>query len=64
MKAYIASSWFNPVANQEVNDIIEALSTNNFNFFSPRDFFVCPPSADLENQLMKEILNIFISVIL
>jgi len=50
MKAYIASSWFNPVANQEVNDIIEALSTNNFSFFSPRDFFVCPPSADLETQ--------------
>ena len=50
MKAYIASSWFNPVADKEVNDIIDALSDNNFEFFSPRDFFVCPPSADLETQ--------------
>ena len=50
MKAYIASSWFNPVADQEVNDIIEALKTNNFEFFSPRDFFVCPPTADLATQ--------------
>ena len=50
MKAYIASSWFNPVADQEVNDIISALKENNFEFFSPRDFFVCPPTADLETQ--------------
>jgi len=50
MKAYIASSWFNPVANQEVNDIISSLAENNFEFFSPRDFFVCPPGADLETQ--------------
>ena len=50
MKAYIASSWFNPVANQEVNDIIECLERNNFEIFSPRDFFVCPPNADLETQ--------------
>lgn len=50
MKAYIASSWFNPVANQEVNDIISALTDNEFDFFSPRDFFVCPPGADLETQ--------------
>ena len=28
MKAYLASSWFNPVANQEVDDIITALETN------------------------------------
>ena len=50
MKAYIASSWFNPVADQEVNDIINALESNGFEVFSPRDFFVCPPSADLETQ--------------
>lgn len=50
MKAYIASSWFNPVANQEVNDIISALDGNGFEFFSPRDFFVCPPDADLKTQ--------------
>ena len=51
MKAYIASSWFNPVANQEVNDIISSLENNNFEVFSPRDFFVCPPSADLQTQM-------------
>ena len=34
MKAYLASSWFNPVANQEVDDIISALETNNFEVFS------------------------------
>ena len=50
MKAYIASSWFNPTANQEVNDIISALDGNGFEFFSPRDFFVCPPGANLETQ--------------
>jgi len=50
MKAYIASSWFNPVANQEVNDIIHALESNGFEIFSPRDFFVCPPDADLATQ--------------
>ena len=50
MKAYIASSWFNPIANQEVDDIIDALGTNNFEIFSPRDFFVCPPTADLSTQ--------------
>ena len=50
MKAYIASSWFNPVANQEVNDIISALESNGFEVFSPRDFFVCPPTADLATQ--------------
>jgi len=50
MKAYIASSWFNPVADQEVNDIISALGDNDFEFFSPRDFFVCPPTADLQTQ--------------
>ena len=50
MKAYLASSWFNPVANQEVDDIISALETNNFEVFSPRDFFVCPPDADLTTQ--------------
>ena len=33
MKAYIASSWFNPVANQEVNDIISALDGNGFEIF-------------------------------
>jgi|TARA_R110001583_G_scaffold25188_6_gene91340 nucleoside 2-deoxyribosyltransferase len=50
MKAYIASSWFNPVADLEVNNIIESLKSNNFDFFSPRDFFVCPPTADLNTQ--------------
>ena len=50
MKAYIASSWFNPVANQEVDDIISTLEDSGFEFFSPRDFFVCPPDADLETQ--------------
>jgi len=50
MKAYIASSWFNPVANQEVDDIINALDSSGFEFFSPRDFFVCPPDADLNTQ--------------
>ena len=50
MKAYIASSWFNPVANKEVNDIISALEDSGFEFFSPRDFFVCPPDANLETQ--------------
>ena len=39
MKAYIASSWFNPVADQEVNNIISALESNGFEVFSPRDFF-------------------------
>ncbi len=50
MKAYIASSWFNPTANQEVNDIIDSLTKNGFDIFSPRDYFVCPPTADLETQ--------------
>ena len=50
MKAYLASSWFNPVANQEVDDIIQALTENGFEVFSPRDFFVCPPTADLKTQ--------------
>ena len=50
MKAYLASSWFNPVANQEVDDIISALTSNGFEVFSPRDFFVCPPGADLSTQ--------------
>lgn len=50
MKAYIASSWFNSTANQEVNDIITALDDNGFEIFSPRDFFVCPPTASLDVQ--------------
>jgi len=50
MKAYIASSWFNTTANQEVNDIITALDSNGFEIFSPRDFFVCPPTASLDVQ--------------
>ena len=50
MKAYIASSWFNPIANQEVDDIISTLETNNFGVFSPRDFFFFLPTADLKTQ--------------
>jgi nucleoside 2-deoxyribosyltransferase len=50
MKAYIASSWFNPVAYQEVEDIKTALTDAGFEYFSPKDFFVCPPTADLETQ--------------
>lgn len=50
MKAYIASSWFSPTAFQEVEDMKAALENNGYEYFSPKDFFVCPPSADLETQ--------------
>ena len=46
MKAYIASSWFNPVANKEVDDIKQALEDAGFDLFSPRDHLICPASAD------------------
>jgi len=50
MKAYIASSWFTPAAFEEVEMIKTLLTKNNFEYFSPKDFFVCPPTADLDTQ--------------
>jgi|TARA_Y100000034_G_C6830797_1_gene374981 nucleoside 2-deoxyribosyltransferase len=50
MKAYIASSWFTPAAFEEVETIKSLLTKNGFEYFSPKDFFVCPPSADLTTQ--------------
>jgi len=50
MKAYIASSWFTPTAFEEVEMIKTLLTKNNFEYFSPKDFFVCPPTADLDTQ--------------
>ena len=50
MKAYIASSWFTPSAFEEVEAIKKSLTKHSFEYFSPKDFFVCPPSADLNTQ--------------
>jgi len=50
MKAYIASSWFTPPAFEEVEMIKEMLTKHQFEYFSPKDFFVCPPTADLKTQ--------------
>ena len=50
MKAYIASSWFTPTAFEEVETIKELLSKHGFEYFSPKDFFICPPTADLNTQ--------------
>ena len=50
MKAYIASSWFTPTAFEEVETIKSLLTKNGFDYFSPKDFFVCPPTADLKTQ--------------
>lgn len=50
MRAYIASSWFNPAAFQEVEDIKQALSDTGFEYFSPKDFFIAPPTADSATQ--------------
>ena len=47
MKAYIASGWFNPEWLQEVEDLKSALSDTGFDFFSPKDFFICAPNADI-----------------
>ena len=50
MKAYIASSWFTPAAFEEVETIKKLLTKNGFKYFSPKDFFICPPTADLTTQ--------------
>lgn len=50
MKAYIASSWFTPSAFEEVETIKELLIKNGYDYFSPKDFFICPPTADLQTQ--------------
>lgn len=50
MNAYIASSWFNPTAFQEVEDIKQALTDAGFGYFSPKDFFIAPPTADRATQ--------------
>lgn len=46
MECYIASSWFNPVANKEVDDIKQALTDAGYDLFSPRDHLICPADAD------------------
>lgn len=50
MKCYIASGWFNPEWMQEVEDLKTALSDANFEYFSPKDFFTCSPTANIETQ--------------
>lgn len=47
---YIASGWFSPEWLQEVEDIKSVLDKNNLNYFSPKDFAICPEEAGLGFQ--------------
>lgn len=50
LKVYLASGWFTPVAAEEVTNLEALLTKMNFDMASPRQIFVCPPSATKEVQ--------------
>ena len=49
-KCYIASGWFSPEWLREVEDIKETLEKHSLDYFSPKDFAICPEDAGLNFQ--------------
>jgi hypothetical protein len=49
-KCYIASGWFSPEWEKEVESIKATLDSVGCKYFSPKDFFVCPPDATADVQ--------------
>lgn len=46
MKAYIAAPFFNLEQIAVIDKIKEILTKHDIDYFSPKDEFICPPTAD------------------
>jgi len=49
-KIYLASGWFTPEAFNDVDVLEETLDNLEFDVFSPRREFICPPDAPKDVQ--------------
>ena len=57
-KAYFASGWFNPKADEEERRVLKKLRDLGFKVFSPRDSFVLTPNATEEERNMVFAENV------
>lgn len=46
MRVYIASGWFNKEQQEDLDIIKKCLGKGYFDYFSPKDEFICSPTAD------------------
>jgi len=50
MKCYIASGWFTPTQQNDLDNIKYVLKQHNVEYFSPKDECECPPDAGQQHQ--------------